>query len=166
MNISQEFKNAVEEKDVMMVRIMLKDSMVVDPTFEEFNILLSYAEINLDDLYDEHDGEIFSNNLSDWTNEYMATQMVNVVTNFSKERVSFLKKICKHIYSDRAEKIEYERMQENVKTSRITQKQLGVGLAAAGVTSAVVGIAISKPLVIGVGVVAAVAGGILIATDK
>ena len=34
------------------------------------------------------------------------------------------------------------------------------------IASAVVGIAISKPLVIGVGVAAAVAGGVLIVTDK
>ena len=106
MNISQDFINAVAEKDLMMVHIMLKDSMVVDPTFKEFDTLLVYAENNLEELYDEHDGEVFSNDLSAWTKDYLAEQMVNVVTNFSKERVEFLKNICKHLYSARAEKIE------------------------------------------------------------
>lgn len=166
MNISQEFKSAVKEKDIMIIRIMLKDSLVVDPTFEEFNAMSSYAESNLDELYDEHDGEIFSNNLSDWTKDYMDEQMVKVVTNFSNERISFLKIICKHLYGERAEKIEQEKIQENAKKAHITQKRIGTGLSIAGAVSAVVGIAISKPLIAGVGVVVAVAGGVLIATDR
>lgn len=166
MNISQDFINAVAEKDLMMVHIMLKDSMVVDPTFKEFDTLLVYAENNLEELYDEHDGEVFANDLSAWTKDYLAEQMVNVVTNFSKERVEFLKNICKHLYSARAEKIENERRTENSQKIQVTRKQVGTGLAIAGVASAVVGIAISKPLVIGVGVAAAVAGGVLIVTDK
>ena len=128
--------------------------------------LLVYAENNLEELYDEHDGEVFSNDLSAWTKDYLAEQMVNVVTNFSKERVEFLKNICKHLYSARAEKIENERRTENSQKIQVTRKQVGTGLAIAGVASAVVGIAISKPLVIGVGVAAAVAGGVLIVTDK
>lgn len=166
MNISQDFINSVNENDVMMVRIMLKDSLVVDPTFAEFNAMLSYAEKNLNDLYDEHDGEQFINDISKWTKDYMDEQMVKVVSNFSKERITTLKNICKHLYSGRAEKIEFERAKENAQSSYITQKQVGTGLAVAGTLTAVAGIVLSKPIVIGVGAVAAVAGGILIITDK
>lgn len=166
MNISQEFKDAVEEKDIMMVRIMLKDSLIVDPTFEEFNAMISYSEKFLDELYDEHDGEIFSRNPSDWTKDYMDEEMVRVISNFSKERISLLKSICQHLYSNRAKKIEYERVQENSQRISISKKQVGTGLAVAGVVTAVAGVVVSKTLVVGVGVVAAVAGGILIVTDK
>ena len=166
MNISQDFVSAVEKNDLLMVRIMLKDSMVVDPTLAEFHTLLSFAEENMCDLYDAHDGESFTQNASQWTKDYMDEQMVKVVGNFSKERIELLKSICKHLYSRQVEKIIGERMEETEAKAPIARKHIGVGVTAAGVITAAVGIAISKPLVIGIGVAAAVAGGIFIATDK
>ena len=37
MEINNEFKNAVQEQDVLLIRVMLKNSMWRDPTFKEFN---------------------------------------------------------------------------------------------------------------------------------
>lgn len=98
MAVSQEFQTALDNKDIMTVRIMLKDSLVVDPTFTEFGEMLRLAEKSLDSLYDEHDGEELINDGSRWNKDYMDTQMVKVIRNFSKERIELLKNICSHLY--------------------------------------------------------------------
>jgi len=98
MAVSQEFQTALDDKDMRLVRIMLKDSLVVDPTFTEFGEMLRLAEQSLDSLYDEHDGEVLINDSSQWNKDYMDTQMVKVIRNFSEERIELLKKICSHLY--------------------------------------------------------------------
>lgn len=161
MALTEEFDKAITVKNTRMIRIMLKDSLVVDPTFEEFNKMVSIAENNLNDLYDEHDGEKLNFDSSSWTKDYMNEQMVQVVYNFSKERLNLLKSICKNMYKGRANKIEAERVNTR-EIHRVTQKQVGTGVVISGVVIATVGVAISEPLVIGVGALAIVVGGIII----
>lgn len=165
MTITQEFRDSVKNRDNRMVRIMLKDSLVVDPTFREFNEMLKIAESDITDLYDEHDGEVLKYEESRWTKGYMDEQMVQVVYNFSKERVDLLKRICKHIYSERASKIESGKYNSEPKII-ITQKQVGTGLSAVGVGAIVVGVAIEAQMIAVAGFVASIAGAIMIITDK
>lgn len=101
--VSKEFKDAVNQKDTLLARIMLNDSLIIDPTFQEFDELIGYAEKRLDDLYDKHDGEVFSNDISKWTKSLIDEQTGKCIQNFSKERISFLKKLCSYIYADRIE---------------------------------------------------------------
>jgi len=41
--VSPEFNSAVKTGNLLRVRIMLKDSLIVDPTFAQFNEMLAYA---------------------------------------------------------------------------------------------------------------------------
>jgi hypothetical protein len=165
MAVTQEFRQALKDKDVRLIRIMLEDNLVVDPTFTEFNELLALAEAELEGLYDEHDDEALNYDRTAWTKDYMDDQMVKVVYNFSKERLELLKSICKYRYKDRIAKIEADRtpMPSNIK---ITKKQIGGGIAVGGAVTVVAGAVIAKPVIIGVGLAAVVVGGIIIATDK
>lgn len=165
MSITQEFRNAVTQNDVRTVRIMLKDSLVVDPSFTEFNQMIGLSS-SLLGLFDAHDGELLNYDISQWSKDYMDEQMVQVVYNFSKERVELLKSICTHLYGARVAKIENERKTETTVNCSVSRKQIGTGIAIAGVATAVVGIALSKTLVIGAGVVAVVVGGAMIITDR
>lgn len=165
MAITQEFIEAVNNKDIRMVRIMLKDSLVVDPTFVEFNKMSTLAEGNIVNLYDEHDGEILKSKAIEWNKDYMDKQMVQVVYNFSRERINLLKDICKYIYRQRASRIERERKTYNTKI-QISQKQVGAGLVVGSAVATVVGISIAKPVIIATGIGAAVVGGLLIIKDK
>lgn len=165
MAITEECRQAIKDKDVRMVRIMLTDSFVVDPTFQEFNEMLSLAKAGIPDLFDEHDGEALECDKSSWTKDYMDEQMIKAVRNFSKERIDLLKKICKHLYGERAERIEQERKNSNTEI-KITKKQVGAGMVVGGAAATAVGIAIAETAVTIVGVAAIVAGGALIISDK
>lgn len=73
MPVTSDFKNAVHDKNVRRVRIMMKDSLIRDPSFTEFDEMSSEAEKGLGagTLYDKHDGESFSPNKSDWNKTYI-----------------------------------------------------------------------------------------------
>jgi hypothetical protein len=98
MVLTNEFIEAVENKKKTRVRIMLKDTLLVDPSFRVFNEMLEYAECHILDLYDKHNEEELNNNSLLWDEDYMNQQMVAVVSNFSKERVDLLKKIVTKLY--------------------------------------------------------------------
>ena len=58
--IDRDFKNAVEINDIDLVRMMLKDSLMIDPTGTFFDELFNYAQDRLgNELLEKHDGENF-----------------------------------------------------------------------------------------------------------
>lgn len=164
MVITDDFRDAVENGKKLRVRIMLKDSMLVDPTMRQFDEMLNHVSLKMQDLYDEHDGENLKYNRSDWDESYLNSQMVAVVSNFSKERVELLRNIVKHLYRDKAARIH---AQENASSDiHITRKQVGMGVAVAGTVVAVVGVCAQQGLMIAGGAVIAAVGVGIILTDK
>lgn len=91
MGLTNVFYEAVKEKNIRRIRIMMKDSLLIDPTFKEFQEMERVAT-SLEGLYDTHDGRIFEAK-ENWNDEYMSKQMVQVVGNFSKERIEHLKNV-------------------------------------------------------------------------
>lgn len=166
MAVSKDFINAVQSGNMRLTRIMLKDSMLVDLTLRQFEEERSYAEAQLPNLYDAHDGEEFNLDLAAWTKDLLDEQMVRVVTNFSRERVAFLKKLVRHLYPRQAEQAERAAFVREHKKDSIDPVHVGTGLAVCGAAAAVAGIAISQPPVIVTGVAAAAVGGAIILKNR
>lgn len=168
MAISSDFINAVDSHDNIMTRIMLKDSMLVDLTLKQFQERLAYAERKLSDLYDDHDGEVFTSDITAWDQDLLDQQMVKVVGNFSRERIAFLKKLVRNVYAQKAQEADQEEFVEKHKDSSFGAAQLGVGLVTVGAGVAVAGILFtSHPVawaLAGAGLAAA--GGVIIVKNK
>jgi len=97
MAITNAFRNAVTSGNVRSIRIMMKDSMLVDPSFTELNEMEQHAQY-VNGLYDIHDGRALNeHDQSVWSDDYMNKIMVQVVGNFSHERINHLKNIVKHL---------------------------------------------------------------------
>lgn len=163
--ISQEYREAVASRKNIRIRIMLKDSMLVDPTMKQFDEMLNYAKDNVDNLFDEHDGENLKYEKVFWNEEYLNDQMVKIVSNFSEDRIGLLRNIVKYLYSAKAENIRNEREQSSTE-STISRKQIGIGVTAVGAITTVAGVAAAKGVLIVGGVVVTVAGVALILSDK
>ncbi len=163
MEINNEFKNAVQEQDVLLIRVMLKNSMWRDPTFKEFNELLAYAEKNVDNLYDKHDGEDFIDDKSQWDRNLLAEQQAKCLDNFSHERVTYLRKLCRYLYADKIKSIENERRMQSIESANRKEKRKNVMIAGAGV--AAVGL-IAGSTVLTVAGVAVVGYGLLNNVDE
>lgn len=117
-SVSADFKNAVEKKNKLRVRIMLKDIMVIDPTMEKYSAYLRYASAHMPDLFDQHDGEKLNYDKSAWTKEYLSQEMVTLVNNFSHERLALLEKMVPYIYKDDTERISNKR-KEKIKNGKV-----------------------------------------------
>lgn len=168
MAVTKEFAEAVQNKSAMRVRIMLKDSLLVDPSAKQFDEMISFATEKMGDIYVPHDGENLEFNNASWTKEYLNQQMVAAVNGFSKERINLLKAMVKYLYKDKLNKAADKTSKTSLK-NRFTHKQIGIGAIVAGGILLIAGICISGVLpvilVIG-GILALGAGAVLIISDK
>lgn len=96
MALTEAFYEAVSSGNVRRVRIMMKDSLLVDPTFAQFD-QMEKAASSLAELYQEHDGRELITDKSMWNDDYMNTLMVQVISNFSHERVVHLKQVVRYL---------------------------------------------------------------------
>lgn len=165
MAITNDFMEAVKAGKMMRVRIMMKDSLLVDPTGVQFDEMERYAAEVLGDIYTEHDGEELKYDVAAWNEDYLNEQMVAVVNGFSKERIDLLKSMVRYLYKDKASKIRTERDAAST-THTITRKQVGTGVTVAGAALTVAGICTAHTALTIGGVVVAAAGVALIVSDK
>ncbi|MHC1685931.1 MAG: hypothetical protein AB6733_23875 [Clostridiaceae bacterium] len=126
MALTSAFKEAVSTGNVRRVRIMMKDSMLNDPTFSEFNAMKNAAQ-DLSGLYDRHDGRNLNYDKSTWDDSYMNELMVQIVGNFSHERVEHLQDVVKYLRPTRSQSQESypnsERVADNETTNDKTYTQ-------------------------------------------
>lgn len=100
-NLTNSFFEAVDEKNIRRLRIMMKNSLLVDLSFKQFNEMSKYVK-NIEGMYDEHDDKQcpFEEDKSKWDKNYMNKQMTRVVNNFSKKRIEHVKKVITYVYSN------------------------------------------------------------------
>ena len=172
MALTEAFKDAVQNGDKLGTKIMIKDIMIIDPSLKDYNEMIRYAEENMSDLYDVHDGEVLKNDPLDWTEDYLDAQMVVVIGNFSEERLTLLKKIVQKLYYKPQPKqtarhsSSSSRNNTNVPTEWSTKKKVGVALAVTGGVVAVVGIGTVNLLATSGGLGIGAIGVGLIISDK
>jgi len=94
--VTAEFKEAVLKKNLLRVRIMLKDSLLVDKSFKQFDEMIKYAESKLGStiwIDDQEDDDIFSQSPEELNNI-----LAGLVNHFSKRRVRCLKEMIRRKY--------------------------------------------------------------------
>ncbi|PTL28742.1 hypothetical protein C7122_02265 [Lachnospiraceae bacterium oral taxon 096] len=99
MAISREFQNAVKEKNILRIRIMLKDSLLIDRSFSMFKKLLEHTEeqgvkvlMDARDSLERVDGP--------WTVEVMNSELTSLVGDFTEEHIQYVKDIIINIYGE------------------------------------------------------------------
>lgn len=96
MALTNAFYEAVQSGNIRRVRIMMQDSLLVDPTFVEFNAMEKAAS-SMAGFYDEHDGKELIEDRSLWNDDYMDKVMVKILSNFSHERIEHLKEVVRYL---------------------------------------------------------------------
>ena len=109
MKFTKEFTDAVEQKNRLRVRIMLKDAFLLDKTGDTFDKMEQYAAERVPELYEAHDEETLLNQPEQWTANYFNEQMTKLVGNFSRERVALLKKMAAALFGEKTETAAPER---------------------------------------------------------
>lgn len=96
MALTNAFHEAVKSGNITRLRIMMSDSLLVDPTFREFEGM-ERASQSVEGLYDPHDGREFKTIKNEWDEDYLNKLMVKVVGNFSHERIEHLKDVVRYL---------------------------------------------------------------------
>ncbi|MDR2132559.1 MAG: DUF3482 domain-containing protein [Clostridiales Family XIII bacterium] len=184
MAITNSFREAVSNGNVKGIRIMMTDSLLVDPSFEEFNEMSRFASA-VGDLYDVHDGRELIGDKSAWDDNYMDKLMVQVVNNFSRQRIDHLKKVIRQLrpvaarrqsqistsHSNESQRQQQSQppqssYQEKKRQDQHSGSYRGTKIAGGAIVGAVVGgtvAAVANVTVIGGAVIGAVAGGAIVA---
>lgn len=117
MALSPEFNEAVKTKNIRRIKIMMKDSLLLDTTFKDFEEMKIRAlqDIPMNELYDKHDNRELIQDSSNWTKDYMNKLMVQVIGNFSEDRVEHLKKVVQYLYPP----VNYTIQKEQVPTQKL-----------------------------------------------
>lgn len=162
MAISIDFKNAVSEGKMRLVRIILKDSLIIDPTFSEFNEMYNYAKGNMEDLLEDFDDGELDNDKNNWSEDYMNGLKVELMGNFSRKRIDHLKQICSYLYKDKVKvkAIGPQRGKTSPPPVGDTKKSVAKGVIVSGVAIGVVGVIVAETTI---GVIGAVITGTTIA---
>lgn len=103
--LTKEFKEAVAQGNLLRVHIMLKDSLLIDTSFKQFDEMVEFAESKLDGVWVDNvdDKESFSQSADNLDNI-----LVGLVNNFSKKRVRYLKTIIRDKYPQKPRKYKHE----------------------------------------------------------
>lgn len=96
MALTNAFYETVESGNVRRVRIMMKNSLLVDTTFAEFDAMEKAAS-KMAGLYDEHDGKELIEDRNLWNDDYMDKVMVELLSNFSHERIEHIKNVVRYL---------------------------------------------------------------------
>ena len=181
MSVTNEFRKAVIDKNVDGLRIMMSNSLLCDPTFEEFDEMERLAK-DVPGLYVEYDGRPLENDSGKWNDNYLHRLDAELVLNFSHERIVHIKKVIQYLRpvkmaempqgnkrneeKDNQKKRSYqEQKRQDQLDGRIIKIVSGaaVGGIAGGVISGVAG----SSVITGVDVGAVIVGGVaVLATNK
>lgn len=106
MALTKEYMEAVSQRNLLRVRIMLKDSLLVDTSFKQFDEMLNYAERKLRDIWidDNEDEDVFSQ-----STEELNSILAGLVNHFSKRRVDHLKRMINKMYPPQSKKKQEKR---------------------------------------------------------
>ena len=180
MIMRPKYIKSVDESDVVSVRLSLTNELMLDPRGKSFKETLSYAENKLNDLYEIHDGVLYSENSEDWNKELLYRVKNDLDYNFSRERVLFYEKIAKYVLQEKAKLLDSEAQEElrkknneeiytqtqiNETNSSEDKRKIYTGIAIGGAVVATVGLFTSKIVTL-FGVAGVAVGSYLLYKEK
>lgn len=101
MAISSEFAQAVRDNNLLRVRIMLKDSLLIDKSFYLFDEMQAYASAQGTSPWADADIPLEKAG-KPWSEDTMNYELTALVNDFTKEHVNYVKAIITDLYKTSA----------------------------------------------------------------
>lgn len=173
------FIKAVEDNDILSVRISISNELMLDPRGRSFKEMLAYAESRLTNLYDEHDGVCYAEDIVVWNEEFLSDIKNELDYNFSRERLEFYEKVAMFVLREKAENLDNEERDDsnrsftgnsiddvNETMQNVSKKHIYTGVLIGGAIATVAGICTSKTVLSLLGVAGIAVGGYLLYKEK
>ena len=118
MSISQAFSEAVRNNNIIMVRIMLKDSLIYDRSFAKFSEMRDYAERHGVDFWDKSANRLIRDE-KPWNEKMLDREMTSLISHFTQERVLYVKELIREIYrlNARADVLQGQKARQTIATN-------------------------------------------------
>lgn len=98
MALTPEFISAVSAGNLLRVRIMLKDSLLVDKRFYQFKEMRTYAEGRGVNFWMEKTEELEIAPKEEWNLDLMNLELTRLVNDFTKERLVYCQGLIEKVY--------------------------------------------------------------------
>lgn len=98
MALTPEFMTAVKNNNLLRVRIMMKDSLLVDKRFVQFTEMRQYAERLGVNFWMEKTEELEMKPKELWNAELMNLELTKLVNDFTKEHLVYCQAIIEKVY--------------------------------------------------------------------
>ena len=174
--MKNEYKEAVDNGNIAMVRIALSNELLFDPRGVSFKEMLEYALAHLTNLFEENKDASYTVPPTDqWDEDFMYEVKSDLDTNFSKEKLAFYEAVVKYVGKDKAIEVEeeealpipdsnYPEKSHPTRTIKITK--VSGGVTAGGTIVATVGLCTGMTALTVIGGAIFVGGVLLIFNDN
>ena len=167
--MTQRFIQAVNDKKLNAIRIALINSLNSNPTGSEFNELLEYANVRLDDLFEDNK-EAYYDIIpeEEWNEKFMDQVADDLEMNFSVEKLAFYKAVIEKV---RAEDIALIKSHKTLHSDNQNKKgkktrQVGIVISTGGAILTIVGISKGISLLTIIGSVVLIGGVSIVVKSK
>lgn len=176
-SLKENFKRAVEDKDLRIVRLSLSNELLLDPRGKTFSKMLIYAKNKLPDLFEENKkGSYTLMPKEKWNEDFLFDVKSDLDTNFSLEKLIFYEEVIKVVGKEKAEQLEEEELKAQhiieknsngiIKEKETSSRPLSVTITAGGAVLTAIGICLGKTLFTIFGGAALVGGVLLLINDR
>lgn len=165
MAIDSAFKDAVKANKRTQVVVNLKNSVLLDPSLQTFNEELRYAEKQMSNLFEKHDGKEFKGKKG-WTDQYLYELLADLNFNFSKERVAHLCEVVPVVKANEIKEQIATKKASSSEKNKVNQKTVGMGTAIVGGVATVTGIVTAHTALTIGGACVTVAGALVALLDE
>ena len=116
--MKQRYIDAVTGRNLVKVRIMLADELLLDPRGETFKEMLEYAKNNLSDLFEPNKVSNYEIPLDEnsWDIELASTIKQDLISNFSIEKLALFEKVARKIGEGKAKTLNEEERRERYRS--------------------------------------------------
>ena len=108
------FKEALTKNDILKIRLMMKNSLLYDPSFKSFDEMERLAEKYKVNIWQDSSVEVLEKRDKPWTIDDVNYELTAIVNHFTKERIAYLKNLIIEVY--------YRDVNINKKTSSHNKK--------------------------------------------
>lgn len=92
--ITKKFEEIVKNGNKLEIKVALKNRLLFARDIDSFDEMLEYIKRKGIDIYEKHDNENFpSEDSGEWNDSLLDKEINNLLDNFSKERISNIRKL-------------------------------------------------------------------------
>lgn len=116
--MKQRYIDAVTGRNLVKVRIMLADELLLDPRGNTFKEMLAYAKQNLPNLFEDNKEANFviSPDRSTWDIDLVSEIKQDLISNFSVEKLALFQEVAMEIGKDKAKALTEEENRERYRS--------------------------------------------------